>query len=322
MNTTQAGILAGAINWVLKDGIAQAGAILLTSLSARNYDDHPKMWRILAAITLDVAAAIELATPFLTETKGAVLAAACAAGMLKNVGFLTASASRAALHQALTQNGTNLADVTAKAGSQSMAAGLAGTAVGIGASNILQDRPDVLWCYGMCFIGLAVVHEAFNYFAVKSVAFDNLDLQRARMVMDRIIRDGQIMDPAQVAEQEPILTQGVSTDNINLHVGVGVEFHPNPTINKDSTYMISQQNCTVFLTFMKDALPADQLNALYHARLLMNNVRLSTDKHYHPSPPSDLLQRLSDAGWDIERTNIEPRGDCVRISIGATEKLL
>lgn len=314
MHSTQAGILAGAINWVLKDGLSQAGAILWTSLSARNYDDHPKMWRMVAAITLDVAAGIELISPFLTETKGAVLAAACAAGTLKNVGFLTASASRAALHQALSQDGRNLADVTAKAGSQSIVAGLVGTALGIGASNVLQGKPDVLLSYGICFIGLASVHQLFNYYALKSVAFDSLDRHRAQMVLDRFMRDGQIMDPTLVAEQEPVLNQ-LTSQGGDLRIGVGVAFHSSSVIHENSKYLISQEKGSVFLTFMKDASPEDQLEALYHA-LLLSKGR-SEDR-----PPPGISKRLTDAGWDVQRTNIEPRGECVRLSVGTKEILL
>jgi hypothetical protein len=307
---TQAGILAGAINWVLKDGLSQAGAILWTSVSARNYDEHPKTWRMVAAIALDMAAAIELATPFLTETRGAVLVAACAAGTLKNIGFLTASASRAAMHQALTQHGRNLADVTAKAGSQSIVAGLLGTGLGLAASHILQGRPDILLCYSGCFIGLATIHQSFNYFAVRSIAFHRLDLPRACLVLDRFITDGTVLDPVQVSQQEPILfnTSAWWSQNAQLKIGVGIEYHPEATCTDDTRFLLSKNSNTVYVTFMTDASPQDQIVALYRALLLQKG---------RPEclPAPDLLHGLTNAQWDLQETDLEPRGGSIRISV-------
>jgi Vitamin B6 photo-protection and homoeostasis len=310
VGATQAGILAGAINWVLKDGLSQAGAILWTSVAARNYDEHPKTWRMVAAIVLDIAAAIELVTPFLTETRGAVLVAACAAGTLKNIGFLTASASRAAIHQALTHNGRNLADVTAKAGSQSIAAGLLGTSLGLAASHMLQGRPDILLCYGGCFIGLATIHQSFNYFAVKSIAFNRLDFQRAYLVLDHFISDRTWLDPVHVSQQEPILFQTrVRSQRREIQVGVGIECHPDATFDDDSRFLLSKNGHTVYVTFMKEASPFDQIVALYQA-LLLKKGRSS-----ERVDDQDLLDGLANARWDIEGTELEPRGTSIRISV-------
>jgi Vitamin B6 photo-protection and homoeostasis len=309
VGATQAGILAGAINWVLKDGLSQAGAILWTSVAARNYDEHPKTWRMVAALALDIATAIELATPLLTETRGAVLAAACAAGTLKNIGFLTASASRATIHQALTHNGRNLADVTAKAGSQSIAAGLLGTSLGLAASHMLQGRPDILLCYGGCFIGLATIHQSFNYFAVKSIAFNRLDFQRAYLVLDHFIRDRTWLDPVQVSELEPILFQTtVTSQRREIQVGVGIECHPDATFNDDSRFLLSKNGHTVYVTFMKEASPSDQIVALYQALLLKKGYSERVNAQY-------LLDGLAKAQWDIEGTELEPRGTSIRISV-------
>ena len=130
-------LLAGAWNWVVKDGIGQLGGVLVASrLSqfSKTLDADPKRWRMTAALSLDMAAGIEIVTPLAPSVW--VLPLAVAANLLKNIGFLTASASRAALHQSLATAG-NLADVTAKAGSQSMAAGTIGTFLGVGFSTSL-----------------------------------------------------------------------------------------------------------------------------------------------------------------------------------------
>ena len=120
---------AGAWNWILKDGLGQLGGILVASMSGPSMDHHPKRYRLLAAVLLDVAAVLELAAPIFvvgaaaaTEKDGSfgslflllrllppdyspvtyiVVPMACAATILKNIACLMASASKATLHQSL-----------------------------------------------------------------------------------------------------------------------------------------------------------------------------------------------------------------------------
>jgi hypothetical protein len=73
----------------------------------------------------------------------------------QNIGFFTASAIQAAIHQSITVTG-NLADVTAKTASQCMASGLLGTVLGVGLSCVLNHDAGN-FCVG--FIVLAVLHQ-------------------------------------------------------------------------------------------------------------------------------------------------------------------
>ena len=102
---------------------------------------------MVAATALDGATLLEILSPLCHSSF--VLPIASIANIGKNIGFLTASASRASLHQSLAVTG-NLGDVTVKAGSQSMAASLVGTSLGIGLSSLLSH--DVL-NFGLCFVG-------------------------------------------------------------------------------------------------------------------------------------------------------------------------
>ena len=101
----------------------------------RAFDADPKRWRMVAAMALDGATLLEILSPLFHSSM--VLPVASIANVGKNIGFLTASASRAALHQSLAISG-NLGDVTAKSGSQSIMASLMGTTVGIGLSSLLE----------------------------------------------------------------------------------------------------------------------------------------------------------------------------------------
>jgi hypothetical protein len=114
-NVQQAGIMAGAFNWVMKDFVGQLGGVLFASQmgKTRAFDADPKRYRMFSAMTLDAATLLEILSPLFHSTM--VLPVASIANVGKNIGFLTASASRAAIHQSLAISG-NLGDVTAKAG--------------------------------------------------------------------------------------------------------------------------------------------------------------------------------------------------------------
>jgi len=137
----------------------------------------------------------------------------------KNVGFLAASASRAAIHQSLSQGGSsvvpveatssedtsksrstvkpkstvpakssNLGDVTAKAGSQAIVASLLGTVIGIFFSRTFCSD------YGTAgilagFVVLSAVHQVCTYKAVKVVPLRSLDRHRLHIVLTAYIAE-------------------------------------------------------------------------------------------------------------------------------------
>jgi hypothetical protein len=178
-------IMAGALNWVLKDGVGQLGGVIFASKmgQTRRFDSNPKMWRMVAALALDTANLMEIMAP--TVSSGMVLPLACASNVLKNIGFLTASASRAALNQSFSVAG-NLGDVTAKFASQSMAAGFLGTAIGVAISALLQHNAE---SFVTAFLMLTVVHQGCNYASLQAVALKNFDRHRLHILLEQYVVD-------------------------------------------------------------------------------------------------------------------------------------
>jgi hypothetical protein len=176
-------IMAGALNWVLKDGVGQLGGVIFASKmgQTRRFDSNPKKWRMVAALALDTANLMEIMAP--TVSAGMVLPLACLSNTLKNIGFLTASASRAALHQSFSVTG-NLGDVTAKAASQSMAAGFLGTAIGVGISTLLQHNAE---SFVTAFLFLTVIHQGCNYASLQAVALKNFDRHRLHLLLEQYV---------------------------------------------------------------------------------------------------------------------------------------
>ena len=183
-------------------------------------DSNPKRWRMVAAMALDISTLLEICTPLMGPEW--FLPCASVATIGKNVGFLAASASRAAIHQSLSMGGgggggiggstpttktkldenlapsqkrimtsattssSNLGDVTAKAGSQSIVASLLGTALGIFLSQTFcSDHGTVGILAG--FVVLSAVHQVCTYQAVKVVPIRSLDRHRLHIVLTEYI---------------------------------------------------------------------------------------------------------------------------------------
>jgi hypothetical protein len=217
VGTQSAAPMAAALNWVMKDGVGQLGGVLFASQLGKggmdvdhwkkkvgkwlgpfgkksakkrgNFqrgtaDTNPKRWRMVAALALDLSTLLEICTPFL----GAEYFLPCAsvANIGKNIGFLAASASRAAIHQSLTKTEgktSNLGDVTAKAGSQAILASLLGTGFGILFSQTFCSD------YGTAgilagFVVLSAVHQVCTYKAIQAVPLKTLDRHRLHIVLD------------------------------------------------------------------------------------------------------------------------------------------
>jgi hypothetical protein len=299
--TASAGVLAGALNWVLKDGVGQLGGVLFASRQSRAFDAHPKQMRMLAAAALDAASFLEVLSPFVPSIF--VLPVACVANVLKNVGYLTASASRAALHLSLSRG--SLGDVVAKAGSQSMAAGLLGTAVGIGLSVTVLHTPHdfiLAWC------ALSCVHQFGNYRSLQSVVIDHFNQPRLHLVLREQLDTGRILSPEQVCQRERIFDsllprrfyQQLSCDDPSSWLAVGSRLDqacPNPadlpryldacpegayllTVTASKTTTVSDAagsqpdfcHATVHLVCFSSATGEDMIRGMYHAYLLRHLI--------------------------------------------------
>lgn len=269
----QASILAGAINWVIKDGVGQLGGVLFASKMSQSqrFDASPKRWRMVAALSLDAATLLEIACPIVSTFW--VLPLASVANIGKNIGFLTASASRAALHQSLALK-QNLADVTAKSGSQSIAASLIGTTLGIGLSPILGDVTH----FALGFVGLSAIHLGCNYLSLKAIPLYRFDRHRLHLVLKRYVQKNIVLTPAQVAEQE-VFFPGMHQDDTHLWLSIGSPIAvvcPNgPSelgrlcrILVGEKYVVNVVQGTVHLVYLHDASGEDLVKGMLHAHLL------------------------------------------------------
>jgi hypothetical protein len=321
-SSEQASVMAGALNWVLKDGIGQLGGVLFASRMSQagsaKFDADPKKWRMVAALSLDGATLLEILSPLVPYVW--VLPIASVANIGKNIGFLTASASRAALHQSLAIRG-NLADLTAKAGSQALAASLFGTALGIGLSPILGNFVH----YSLGFCCLSAIHQGCTYLSLKSVPLFHLNRHRLNIIMEEFVKNETILTPRQVAERENFLPV-ISRDDTKRWLLIGgslptlcpggpEELRRLLEVIRDEQYVINVvQDDKVRLVFKDDSAGEDLIRGMLHAHILrqqgsnhdpLKKVAISHD--VARDKIEALLEGMKQEGWKTgtEFTSVE-----------------
>ena len=274
------GVMAGALNWVMKDFMGQLGGIIFASQTSKTkaFDNDPKRWRMVAALALDGATMLEILAPLCHQNL--VLPLASIANVGKNIGFLTVSASRAALHQSLSISG-NLGDVTVKAGSQSMMASLVGTSLGIGLSTLLHHDT---FNFGICFLCLSVIHQGCTYISLKHVPLDYFNRHRFHLAIEYHLKNQMIPSPLDVAKSEkffPFLSSDSSSEwlligrSLREVCQTPMELQKYLTSAPGEAYLIQWNKKThkIDIVFFADATEQDVCRGIYHACLLRYKVR-------------------------------------------------
>ena len=306
----QASIMAGALNWVLKDFIGQLGGIVFASQMGKTkaFDSDPKRWRMVSAIALDGATLMEILSPLVHQSL--VLPVASIANIGKNIGFLTASASRAALHQSLAITG-NLGDVTVKAGSQSMMASLVGTSLGIGLSTLLQHDT---FNFGICFVCLSAIHQGCTYLSLRNVPLDHFNRHRLQLAIEGYLQTEKLPNPIDVAKVErffPFLASDFNSDWLNIGRPLR-EVCRNPSelenflsLAPNEAYLIRFHENTheIDLIYFNDAKEKDLFRGMYHACLIRYTCQMATGSATATATATATSKMRADQSTNRQATN-------------------
>ena len=206
--------LAAALNWVIKDGLGQLGCVLYAALINTRFDSDPKRWRMISAMASDAATALEVLTPLFPK---AFLPMAAVANIGKNIAWLSASATKAGLHQALATHG-NLADVTGKAGSQNIAASTIGTLIAVLLSPLVGTDT---WTLLGAFSVISACHISCIYMSLKSLPLPTLNHGRLALAvapaLEQAIADNGLSDEATAVDSDAIKSLVLSPADVNTH---------------------------------------------------------------------------------------------------------
>ncbi|GFR42027.1 hypothetical protein Agub_g2844 [Astrephomene gubernaculifera] len=171
---------AGALNWVLKDGMGQLGTLVFGKTIAHNFDVHSKTWFFLSAVLLQAAAALELLTVL---APGHFLLMGSLANTLKGLAWMAAGSTRSVFHLSFARD-NNIADVTAKGTSQYIFASLVGTAGGaVMCAAVGQSGAAAGGCFGL----LAAAALASAYMAVQVIPLSTLNATRLQLLIEAFL---------------------------------------------------------------------------------------------------------------------------------------
>ncbi|XP_059413427.1 RUS family member 1-like [Carassius carassius] len=239
---------------------------------------------LLADILNDVAMFMEIAAPHFPPFFPLLIV--CIAGIFKSIVGVAGGATRAALtvHQARRNN---MADISAKDGSQETLVNLAGLLVSLALIPLVTDNPL------LTFFLFTVLHLFANYKAVRSVVMEMLNEARLSIVLHQYLLDGQLLSPVQ-ANQEPMFLRTVP---INLGVKLGdIVQEPGDLQlalkNNNKPYLIGIKNGTVCVILGSDASVYDEIMAACQAlclRAVLHDVSSLSEALKQLSSTKDVL---------------------------------
>lgn len=161
-------------------------------------DCDAKQWRLFADLLNDIAIFIEIVAPFFPAIFTLVVCISC---IFKAVVGVSGGATRAALtsHQARRDN---MADVSAKDGSQETLVNLAGLCTGLLLTPLAANSTLLTYLLFFLFTSL---HLYANVRAVRSVVMETVNRGRLRILLEDFLREGTVPSPPSVNAREPLL---------------------------------------------------------------------------------------------------------------------
>lgn len=286
---------AATINWILKDGLGQAGGIALVALLGSKLDSHARSLRFHSSLLCLVGSTLEFSIPAFCDHFGmaAFLPVAAVANVAKNVSWMLASATRAHFMRQMALKG-NLGDLTGKAASQMTLATLFGTAAGLAVLKV-DTWPWLLGSWSLASIVTAVS----GYRSCRVAFSRQLNPQRlARLLL------GKLCSPESLSAPEPIVF--TNTRLPKLHCNSQLTIIPQLKgrwlfpieqihVNKYAIFKKVEKN-EYYLWTSSEADSIKKLLALLH----------TLSDHFGVKVSENVLVELEGLGWDVKHFNYPP----------------
>lgn len=296
----EAAPLAAAITWVLKDGTGMIGRIVFAWWKGSSLDADCKKWRLFADILNDGAMTLELLLPTFGSYSWQIL---CLTTAMKAMVGVAGGATRASVtqHQAIKGN---MADVSAKDGSQETLVNLVASIVGVVLLALLHGQ-----CEWILFLMFTVIHLLANYYAVKSLVFRNLNTTRLTLVLQTYLKLDTVLNPFMMNKKESVVLGFGPKINMlcgyDIRMGSSLKHLPTITngrelrkhieIFQEKKYLLipDVNNRIIYISFRKGETAEDVLTAYFHAVVVgialchYNNVplNLETKRQLHHINP-------------------------------------
>ncbi|XP_068435052.1 RUS family member 1 [Clinocottus analis] len=311
-------VAAATVTWLLRDGTGMLGRILFAWQKGTKLDSEAKKWRLFADVLNDIAMFMEILAPYFPACFTLIV---CTAGIFKSVVGVAGGATRAALtvHQARRDN---MADISAKDGSQETLVNLAGLLISLMLIPLVTDNP--ILTVGLFFL-FTTLHLFANYKAVRSVVMETLNEARLSIVLQQYLRDGQVLSPPEANQREPVFLEFKKTVPIKLGVRLQEVVQSPEDLNlalkeNNMPYLLGVRNGCVCVCLGPEASVQDEIRAMSQAVWLSSKLshppsrdspaqsnwemvhesHKMMDKIFNP-----FLKGVEGAGWDIKRTLLD-----------------
>uniref|UniRef100_A0A8K9V4X8 RUS family member 1 n=1 Tax=Oncorhynchus mykiss TaxID=8022 RepID=A0A8K9V4X8_ONCMY len=269
----EATVAAATITWLLRDGTGMLGRILFAWLKG-----------LVADVLNDIAMFMEILAPNFPTCFTLIV---CSAGIFKSIVGVAGGATRAALtlHQARRDN---MADISAKDGSQETLVNLAGLLVSLILIPLVTDNPLLTF---VLFFLFTILHLCANYKAVRSVVMETLNEARLAIVLHQYLRDGRVLGPLEANLKEPVFLEFRRIVPIKLGVRLGEFIYTSEDLNlamknNHKPFLIGVKRGSVCVCLGPDASVCDEIRAVCQAVCLCTVL--------HPvSPLEGALKQLS-----------------------------
>ncbi|KAI3646043.1 hypothetical protein MP228_008971 [Amoeboaphelidium protococcarum] len=163
---------AVAIQWVLKDGIAEMGKLLFIKRYARSFDSHPRTWKAIGEVLTTLGSGLQLCTILVPSNYFLLLAAS--GNILKSVSWAVWGVT----HMWFIRNfalSNNVGDLSAKAEAQSALALVSGWMSGVVLLSY-SHSPATLF---LTYLLLAPVHGLATYKELKNAEIGSMNNAKA-----------------------------------------------------------------------------------------------------------------------------------------------
>ncbi|KAM6166020.1 RUS family member 1 [Erethizon dorsatum] len=199
VGNAEASLAAATATWLVKDSTGMLGRIIFAWWKGSKLDCNAKQWRLFADILNDAAMFLEIVAPVLPVCFTVTVSTS---NLAKCIVSVAGGATRAALtvHQARRNN---MADVSAKDGSQETLVNLAGLLVSLVMLPLVSDCPRL--SLG-CFFLLTALHIYANYRAVRALVMETLNESRLQLVLKHFLQRGEVLDTTSANRMEPLWT--------------------------------------------------------------------------------------------------------------------
>ncbi|XP_039268273.2 RUS family member 1-like [Styela clava] len=295
-----ANVASATVTWLLKDGTGMVGRIAFAYYQGANLDRDAKRWRLFADVLNDCAICVTLVAPLFPKSFFTPIT--CVAGLAFSLVGVAGGCTRAALtvHQARRNN---MADVSAKDGSQETMVNLAALIINLFLTPIVSGNIQLTW---ILFAIFTFFHIYSNYKAVSCVIMNTFNYSRLKIVIDHCFLSpgyGEILDPVAANLKEPVVL-GFPDPNIRAgcmlrEIDIGSEQFIHTLKTNPNTKFISSSKQGIYCVAFRDiAIPEDVIKAYFEAHIgkISNHMKPENAINW-----TEFSKELQQKGWDINR---------------------